>query len=100
MEINQSKRKFTGALEVFTVLVFLLSFVYLLDDVIQVLSLNGILEDVVFYVFIFGPLVIFPLSLICWKKFKLKRFGFYTALALFQILILIFFTYVLMNSQV
>ncbi|NMH67192.1 hypothetical protein [Shewanella salipaludis] len=100
MEINQSNRKLIGVLELFTVLVFSLSFVYLLDDVIQVLSLDGVLEDIVFYVFVFGPLAVFPLSLFGWKKLKLKRFGLYTVLASFQIVILIAFTYILMNSQV
>lgn len=91
---------FNGALEVFTVLVFLLSLAYLLDDVFQVLSLNRTLRYFVFYVFVFSPLIILPLSLIFWKKLKLKRFGFYAVLASFQVIILILIVFISMNSQV
>lgn len=98
--MNQSNRKLTSTLELFTILLFTLSFIYLLDDVMQVLSLDGVLEDIVFYTFVFSPLVVFPASLFGWKMLKLKRFGLYTALASLQIIISLAFTYILMNSQV
>jgi hypothetical protein len=100
MEMNQNNRKLTVVLELCTVLLFTLSFVYLLDDVIQVVSLDGVLEDIVFYAFVFSHLVVFPVSLFGWKQLKLKRFGLYTALASFQIITSLAFTYILMNSQV
>ena len=100
MDIKQLNPKTTFALEAFAILIFLMSFVYLLDDVIQVLSLKGILEELVFYTFIIGPFVTLPLSLVCRIKFKLRRFSFYIALSTIQLLMIVMFAYILLNSQV
>ncbi|WP_421131754.1 hypothetical protein [Alteromonas sp. A079] len=100
MKTNQDNRSLNGLLELFTLLMFSLGLIYLLDDVVQVLSLTGVWEDIVFYSFIFGPLITFPLCMYCWKKLKMKRFGLYTALTFFQIFLLLAFIYILMNSQV
>ncbi len=100
MEVNQNNRSLNSNLEFLIIVLFTLSFIYLLDDVIQVLSLDGVIEDIVFYTFVFSPLIALPVSLFGWKKLRLKRFGLYTALASFQIIISLAFTYILLNSQV
>lgn len=100
MENRQLNPKTALALESFAILILMLSFVYLLDDVIQVLSLSGMLEDVVFYTFVIGPIVTLPLSLVCRIKFNLRRFSIYIALSTIQLLLIVAFTYILLNSQV
>lgn len=100
MEAKRRNKKLVGALDLLAVLVFSLSLIYILDDVIQVLSLGGVAEGIAFYVFVVGPLILFPLSLFFWKKLRIERFGLYAVLASIQIFILIAFTYILLNSQV
>jgi hypothetical protein len=87
-------------LDVLAILIFSLSFIYLLDDVVQVLSIDGLLEDIVFYTFLVGPFFVLPLSLLFKVKLKIKRFSLYVVLSSLQMLLIALFGYILLNSQV
>ncbi len=95
-----NKVKFQQLSELLVLTVFTLGLVYIFDDVIQVIAVKGIFAEIAFYTFFAGPFFTLPLSLLCWKKLKGRRFVAYTAISVIQLLLIATFTYIIMNSQV
>ena len=86
--------------ELFILVIFAFSTVYILDDVIQVLALKGPLSKLAFYAFFTGPLFVFFLSLFWLRKVRIKRFRIYISLSTIQLLMIIIFIFLIINSQI
>lgn len=100
MDIKQVNKGAAFFSEAFIILTFLLGFIYILDDVVQVLSLSGVMEDFVFCGFFIGPFIVLPLSVVFWVKLNIKRFIFYSVMSIIQLYIIAVFAYIIFHSQV
>ncbi len=97
---HMNQRLFQHLSELFILVIFAFSIVYVLDDVIQVLSLKGFLSELAFNLFFAGPLFAFFLSLFWLRKAGVKRFKIYIGLSIIQLLMIVMFIFIVMNSQV
>ena len=93
-----------GVLARFTDVVFaLVSFlvlVYLLDDLIRVLPLSRGLGSIVVQLTFVGVPVALLLSLFSWIVTNSKRFKWYVAISVVEVLIMSGLTFIIMRSQI